>query len=216
MKRLELESIFREGLEDWINQNLVSRAHPILEEIESKAKVESIPILSPTSGAILKFLIEVFQPKRILELGTGLGYSTCWMLLSKLELQIDTIDRNPDCLKEAKEFISKIIQPNQNVNYLKTHGLLYLRNQTSFETYDFIFIDFDKITYPELLEIFLEHGKKDAKILFDNVLWHGQLNPEIHTRPSDLAIQKLWRLVREKNLNTTLFPAGDGLLLIQK
>lgn len=208
------ESIFKDDLEIWID-DLVPRPHPILIEIETKAKELKVPILSPTSGAIVKFLIETIKPKKVLELGTGLGYSTSWMLLSNLEMQIDTIDRNPDCLYEAKNFIDKLIQENQKVEYLKTHGMLYLKNQASFEMYDFIFIDFDKITYPELLEMFLIKGKRDTKILFDNVLWHGRLNPEIHNRPSDLAIQKLWGLVKEKNLKRTLFPSGDGLLLIQ-
>lgn len=210
------ESIFKDNLETWMDTHFIPRPHPILKEIEIKSKELKVPILSPTSGAILKFLIEIFKPKKILELGTGLGYSTCWMLLSNLELQIDTLDRNPGSLKEAKSFIDKLIQTNQKVEYFKTHGMLYLKNQTSFEFYDFIFIDFDKITYPELLELFLEKGKANVRIVFDNVLWHGRLNPEIHHRPSDLAIQKLWNLVKEKNLKRTLFPSGDGLLMIEK
>lgn len=209
------ESIFKENLEVVI-ESLIPRPHPILEQIEIKAQEMKVPILSPTSGAILKFLIEIIRPTRILELGTGLGYSTCWMLLSNLELQIHTIDRNSECLHEAKNFIDKIIQENQKVEYFKTHGMLYLKNQSSFEMYDFIFIDFDKITYPELLEMFITKGKQNLKILFDNVLWHGRLNPEIHNRPSDLAIQKLWDLVTEKKLKRTLFPSGDGLLLVEK
>lgn len=212
----KLESIFKDNFEVWIDENLISRPHSVLVEIERKAKEFNIPILSPTSGAILKFLVEMFKPKQVLELGTGLGYSTCWMLLSNLELEIHTIDRNPECLNKARDSIDKIIHSKQKVEYIKTHGMLYLQNQASLENYDFIFIDFDKITYPDLLRIFLNKCQKDVKLLFDNVLWHGRLNPEIYNRPSDLAIQELWNLIKKLELKRTLFPSGDGLLLIQK
>lgn len=211
----KLDGIFKEGFETWINENLIPRPSPIFYEIEQKAKEINIPILSPASGAILKFLIETLKPKRILELGTGLGYSTSWMLASDLSLHIDTIDRNPLCLEESKKFIDKIKSSSQKVEYLKTHGLLYLRNLDSFEIYDFIFIDFDKITYPELLELLLKKTNPKVQIVFDNVLWHGRLDPQIHNRPSDLSIQKLWSMIKERNLKYTLFPSGDGLLFIQ-
>jgi predicted O-methyltransferase YrrM len=211
----QFESIFRGDFEKWINEKLVQKPSSIFLEMEEFAFKSKIPILSPVAGENLKFLVEVFQPSRILELGTGLGYSTAWMLASQLDLEIVTIDRNLEALNWAESFMKKLISNNQKVIYLKAHCLHYLREQENINSYDFIFVDCDKITYPEILEILVTKTSKNTKLVFDNVLWHGRLDPSLYTRPSDRAIQKFWEIVISKKLKRTLIPAGDGLLLIK-
>jgi caffeoyl-CoA O-methyltransferase len=209
------ESIFRGDFETWIDEKLIQRPNPVFFEMEDFALESKIPILSPMAGSVLKFLIEVFCPKKILELGTGLGYSTAWMFSTGLPLEILSLDRSPEALSGAEYFLNKLVGPNQTIQFLRTHCLHYIRDQHSFADYDFIFVDCDKVTYPEILENLLLKTKSGANLIFDNVLWHGRLDPKLYSRPSDIAIHKFWDQVNSLDNQRTLFPSGDGLLYIK-
>lgn len=208
-------SIYRDDLEDFIHQNLTERPSALFREVESHAVQSRVPILSPATGEVLKFLVYSLSPGRILELGTGLGYSTLWMLSTGIPLTIDTWERNQVCIDKAMEFINYYRFSHQVVNFFHAHIVESLTGMDNLHSYDFIFVDCDKICYPELLELLPGKMKSGSKLVFDNVLWHGRLKKEIHTRPSDLAIQKFWEIVTKKFKDRTLFPVGDGLLLLK-
>jgi caffeoyl-CoA O-methyltransferase len=213
----KFESIYIEGLETYINDNLIKRPFPIMVEMEKFGRENKIPILSPATGSIIKFLINTYKPLKVLELGTGLGYSTAWMLASSLELEIDTLDRNLRELKSAETFLEKIKLKSQRVNFLNSHCIEYLKSSQGLNTYNLVFVDCDKICYPEILELLLQNTSPDAVLLFDNVLWHGRLDETKYTKPSDKAIQNFWKLLlAQANIDYTLFSSGDGLLLILK
>lgn len=212
----QLQSIFIEGLENYIDQELIERPDSKFNEIENFAEIHSVPILSPASGAVLRHLIEINHPKRILELGTGLGYSAAWMLDTKLDFSLVTIDRNVEMSMKAKEFIESIKQPNQTIEFIHSHILDKLKQMENLESFDLIFIDCDKICYPEILDIFLKQVSKNLILIFDNVLWHGRLLDKHSVRPSDQAVQKFWTKIKESKIKQTLFPVGDGILYLEK
>ncbi len=211
----KFESIYIDGFENHINENLITRPFPIMREMEIFAEKNKIPILSPAAGSILKFLIKVYQPQKILELGTGLGYSTAWMLSSEISLEIDTLDRNAKELKSAESFLNQIKAPSQSINLKQSNCVEFLKQTDDLLAYDFIFVDCDKICYPDILNLLLAKVQSEAILLFDNVLWHGRLDETVYTKPSDRAIQEFWYLLKEKGIPYTLFPAGDGLCLIR-
>ena len=185
----KFESIYIDGFESFINDRLIDRPFPIMKEMEVFAEKNRIPILSPAAGSIVKFLCETYKTSKILELGTGLGYSTAWMLSSGNTLEIDTIDRNAKELQSAHMFLDQIKTHTQKINFIHTHCIEYLKKIEQL-SYDFIFIDCDKICYPEIFAILIEKSDQTTKLLFDNVLWHGRLDGSIYTKPSDRAMQE--------------------------
>src|SRR4030081_982965 len=66
---------------------------PVLEEMLKTGRAEGVPIVSPASGRLLRVLVTAMAPKRVLEIGTAIGFSTLWMA-SALPPggRIDTID----------------------------------------------------------------------------------------------------------------------------
>ena len=207
-------SIYRDDLEDFIHSSLTSRPDGIFGFVENYAIKTRVPILSPATGEVLRFITNSLRPGRVLELGTGLGYSILWMLSTGLSISIDSWERNPECISRAGEFIEKFRRHGQEVNFRECHIMDTLRDAT-LQDYDLIFVDCDKICYPELLRILPFKVKKGAFLLFDNVLWHGRLKKGKFNRPSDLSMQEFWDLVSESYPRRTLFPVGDGLLLLQ-
>ena len=209
----KFEGIYRENIEDFIHKYLTNRPHPLFEEVENFAIKERVPIISPATGEAIRYIVQKEAPRRILELGTGLGYSILWMLSTNLELEIDTIERNKKCITDAKIFIDRYKKENQIINYLNLHILETIEKENNLYKYDLIFIDCDKICYPQLILLLIQKIRKNSLLLFDNVLWHGRLESKFK-RPSDLAMQEFWKLVKNAEIKRTLFPLGDGLLIL--
>src|SRR5258708_12505488 len=69
---------------------------PVLEEMLKTGRAEGVPIVSPASGRLLRVLVTALAPKRVVEIGTAIGFSTLWMA-SALPAggRIDTIPPDP-------------------------------------------------------------------------------------------------------------------------
>lgn len=207
-------SIYTDDLENWIHETLTNRPTSIFREVESHARATRVPILSPATGEVLKYLVSKEKPIKILELGTGIGYSSLWMLSSDLPIQITSWDRNPTCTQDANRFLLRFLKPHQSIRLETLPILETVRSLQSLEEFDFIFVDCDKVCYPDLLAELPTKMKPNSLLLFDNVLWHGRLKRGVHNRPSDISIQNFWDLVLANHSQRTLFPVGDGLLLL--
>ncbi len=93
----------------------LSNVDKILKEIEEKAETEFLPIVGPERGKILSEEIRKAEPKRVLEVGTLIGYSAILMgrELSK-KAQIITIENHVEEAKAAKENIRRADIPPEN------------------------------------------------------------------------------------------------------
>ncbi len=210
----KFESIYIPDLEDYIQDTFTNRPSPLFLEVEKHAIKTRVPILTPATGEVLQYIISQEKPNSILELGTGIGYSILWMLSTKLPLKIISWERNKTCIQDANQFIEAFIQKDQIVILENLNILDTVKNKPSFQEFDFVFVDCDKICYPELLSLLSLKMKPGSVLVFDNVLWHGRLQKDVHTRPSDHSIQTFWDKVLTDFCNRTLFPVGDGLLLL--
>ncbi|TGL61384.1 O-methyltransferase [Leptospira sarikeiensis] len=210
-------SIFSDGLEDWIHSELVQRPYDWMLELEKKAAEDKFPVLSPASGSVLSFLISSWDPDFVLELGTGYGVSLVWILssLSK-NAKIKTVDRELDFIQTARSYLEKLGPEIERVEFLNADcslaALEFLDSPIS-DRKEFLFVDCDKIKYPEILEMILEKGKhRNLRVVYDNVLWHGRIADPQNQAPSDQAVRKLWTLAKSSKIKYTLFPVGDGIL----
>lgn len=209
-------SVFIEGLESHIDEQLVRRPNDVFYAMEEFAKEKNIPILSPASSAVLSKLIHWTKPKRIFEFGTGLGYSTLWMLYSNPVSKIVTIDRNESQSKRMYTYAEEMGLPaSTNIQLVVGDVDSYLDSGKLNPTeYDFFFIDCDKILYPKVFDYLWKNSNPGSNLVFDNMLWHGRILNPSSQKPSDMAVVTVWNQV--KSLDYTLFPVGDGLLHIQK
>ncbi|MBE7411152.1 MAG: O-methyltransferase [Leptospiraceae bacterium] len=214
---MKKESIFIEGLESFINGELIKRPSEVFQKIENIAIEKKFPILSPMSGHVLSFLVKEFSPKKILELGTGLGYSILWIMSSGIKLEkIRTLDRSIESLDYAKKFLKEGSLHFEKIEFILDWAVEFLKKSPEIATdSDFIFVDCDKVFYPEILKELMNTCKKGTSIVFDNVLWHGRVMNRTLNKNSDLAIQQFWTDIKKSDWKSTLFPAGDGLLLLR-
>ncbi|TGK29010.1 O-methyltransferase [Leptospira gomenensis] len=211
-------SVFREGLEEKIDDDLVVRPISILYEMENDAAKEGVPVLTPASGSVLKFLVEAEQPDEILELGTGYGISLFWMACGlKKTAKIVSLEREIFYIAKVRSYLEKHPFGDLDVHLIKTHCLQFLKeseeNEKTSWSGKFVFIDCDKVLYPEIFRILSR--LKPAVAVFDNVLWHGRIFESDRQAPSDLAVREFWDELKRSGFSHTLFPVGDGLLHIR-
>lgn len=145
----------------------LSKAEEVLREIESLAKKRFLPIVGPKRGKVLVEVIREFKPKRILEIGTLIGYST--ILMGK-ELDSDahiiTIEINPNTAKIAMENIKKAEIPPK-IEVLIGDARKIIPN-LEYE-FDFVFIDAEKSQYLEYLQLIESKIRRGGIIIADNV-----------------------------------------------
>jgi len=184
-----------------------------LKKIKQKALEEHIPILMDDTLDKIEEILKEEKPKRILEIGTAVGYSaSMFAKYTSDDCIIDTIELNEERAKEAKENIKKIgIQNRINIFIGNAVEILPSINTK----YDIIFIDANKGKYP----VFLEHGirlvKDNGLILADNILYKGYVMSDYNEHKQRTAVRHLREYIKEITENdkckSEILEVGDGL-----
>jgi predicted O-methyltransferase YrrM len=144
----------------------LSKAEKILRKIERRARHEFLPIVGPEKGAVLVEEIRKAKPKRVLEVGTLIGYSAILMgkELDKTA-QIITIEIHADEAKTAEENIRKAEIPPK-VEVITGDAIQVIPQLKGF--FDFVFVDAEKTEYMDYLQLAEDKLRKGTVIVADN------------------------------------------------
>ena len=176
--------------------------------------------ISPEQGAFLSILTKILNAKKTLDIGVFTGYSSLvvarelpddglvvacdtsieWTSIAKKYWKLAGVDNKVDLhLAPAIETLEKLIEDGQG------------------STYDFSFIDADKINYQSYYEYSLTLVKPGGIIAVDNVLWSGQVIDESDSEPATRAIRSFnEKLYQDDRVSISMVPIGDGLTLAYK
>jgi len=186
----------------------------LLKEMEKYAKVYNVPILSWHSAEFIEQLILITNPKRALEIGTAIAYTSIRIARNlKNNAVIHTIEVSEDNIKTAKGFIKRS-GVKEKIKLIEGDALKVMPALKT--NYDFIFLDADKTDYKRLFKYAMILLKKGGLIVIDNLLWQGYaaVATKIPSKykVSARSIKKFNKLfIRHPNLKTTILPIGDGI-----
>ncbi|MAE10272.1 MAG: SAM-dependent methyltransferase [Candidatus Marinimicrobia bacterium] len=202
--------------------NVSVKESEILRELrEETAQMEySAMQISPEQGAFMSFLVELIQAKRTLEIGVFTGYSALVvaMALSKDGI-VTACDVSEEWTNVGMKYWKKA-QVEDKIDLrigpaLKT--LDQLLSEGKQETYDFSFIDADKIEYQGYFDKSLELLRIGGLIAIDNVLWGGSVIDDSIQDSSTKAIREFnENLSSDPRVSISMVPIGDGLTLACK
>ena len=186
-----------------------------LEKIKQKALEEHIPIIMDDTLEIVDEILKELKPTKILEIGTAIGYSAmCFSEYLLNDGKIDTIERDEERVKQAKENIIKVGVENK-INIFEGDAVEIL--PTLNEKYDMIFIDAAKGKYPFFLKEALRMLNDKGIILADNVLYKGYVMSDYNKHKQRTAVRNLRGYIAEvtqnPNLETKILEIGDGLAI---
>lgn len=187
-------------------------------EIKEHAIERHIPIIMDDTLNVIEERLRARRTNRILEIGTAVGYSAiCFSEFLEPNGIIDTIERDEERIKEAKENI-KIIDNNKKINIYEGDAVEIL--PTINEKYDMIFIDAAKGKYPFFLEQALRLLKKDGIIFADNILYKGYVMSDYNKHKQRTAVRNLREFIAEiqenDELDVEILDVGDGLAIAKK
>lgn len=163
--------------------DLLQPSDPVLDAAVKHTEAAGMPLIqvSPNEGKLLHLLVRVRGARRVLEIGTLGGYSTIWMARAlPADGRLISLEFNPKHAEVARANIARagldsvvevIVGP-------AVESMTRLRDEGA-EPFDFIFIDADKPSYPDYLELSLALSAPGTIIVADNIVQGGQvLNPD--------------------------------------
>ncbi len=189
--------------------------YELLEEIERYGRKNKIPILLDDSLEYINNLLSKIKPKRILEIGTAIGFSA--INFSKYLTEggrIDTIEIESLRVEQALENIEKV-GVSDKIRVMEGDALNILPYLN--ELYDVVFIDAAKGKYNEFFEHALRLCKKGGYIIADNVLYKGMVQSDYNKHKQRTAVNKLRifisSVLSNNKLDSNLLDIGDGLMI---
>ena len=193
---------------------------PLLEQIEREAKAEYVPIIRREMQGLLKFLLASARPKRILEVGTAVGFSALLMAeYNPVPAHITTIENYEKRIPIARSNFARAGR-EEEITLIEGDAALVLKELSG--PYDFIFMDAAKGQYIHFLDDVLRLLAPGGMLVSDNVLQDGDIiesrfavtrrNRTIHKRMREY----LYELTHHDQLTTAVLPVGDGVTVSVK
>lgn len=196
---------------------------PFLEQLNKKAVEDDVPVIRRQTQSLIKFLLSLHEPERILEIGTAVGFSSIFMATyGKENLHIDTIENYEKRIKEAKINISESgFKDRINLIEGDAQEVIEKLLEDGCE-YDMIFVDAAKAQYINYLPVVKKLLKNGGILLSDNVLFDGDIvQSRFAVRRRDRTIHARIReylrvLSGDEDFVTTILPVADGMTLSVK
>lgn len=189
-------------------ESLLPPRDELLARMERFAAEHGHPIADPEVAQLMRILIRAKRPRRIIEVGTNIGYSVIVMGREcDVETTIETIEIDHETLRTAREFVTEAGLPCPVV-FHRGAALEVLPRIDA--TFDFAFIDCVKTEYGDYLDLLLPRLAPGAVIVCDNLLWKGQVARNVHDAPTDALRAFNARITSDTRLLTTILPVGDG------
>ncbi len=212
-------SLIDENLSIYLN-NLMPKVDGKLGELQKKSYEEGIPIIPNDVVRLISVLLSIKKPKKILEIGCAVGFSSSFMS-SFLEEggQVTTIERYPVMIEKAKANIKSLGLENK-INLIEGDANEVLK--TLNDEYDVIFMDAGKGQYINILPDVYRLLKIGGIIIADDILQNGNVAKQkeeivkrqrtIHYRLNDF----LWEITHNDGLDTSILTIGDGVAICYK
>lgn len=206
-------NFLHEKLDDYIVAH--SQEEPKLLQVltrETWQKVLAPRMLSGHfQGRVLSMISKLVNPKNILEIGTYTGYSAlCLAEGMQIDGELHTIDINEELHDFQRKYFDKSDFGEQIIQHTGDALEIIPKLDIGF---DLVFIDADKVNYPNYFNLIISKLKSGAVILSDNVLWTGKVIEEL--KPDDKDTEAILRynkmLVEDERVESVLLPIRDGL-----
>ena len=210
--------INEEYIEDYI-RSIMPEQPSFLKDLERYGEENHIPIIEREVAQLLKVLLKIHRPKKILEIGTAIGYSALVMASSThRDSNIVTIERRLDMVELAKKNI-------ENTEYKERIKIFYGEAEEILpkinEKFDFIFLDAAKGQYLDFFNHCANLLEDKGLIVSDNVLFKGMVaTDKLVIRRKKTIVKRLREYLKYisnlEGYESCVIPIGDGVALTYK
>lgn len=208
---------------DLVEQYLASLNHQgdeVLREIERTGRDQQLPLIDAEVGVLLRVLMRAVGARRVLEIGTAIGYSTVWMAgaLPPKGLLL-TIELDPSRVQLARVNLERA-GLSDRVNVMTGDAGLLINKVAG--PFDLIFQDGPKGLYGPMLDRLVTLLRPGGMLVTDNVLWNGEVVPGLVAEPrrapadTEAIADYNRRISADPRLLTSIVPLRDGVAVSVK
>jgi len=198
-----------------------SPLHPVQKEIleynKTLGDIQRMQISEP-QALFLQFIIKFNNITSCLEIGTFTGFSALSMaLVLPIDGKLVALDKDKEIIKVAQSFFKKA-KMNNKISTIIENAEKTLKSLIEVNSiFDLVFIDADKANYTTYFDFAINLVKRNGLIIFDNVLWHGDVAKKNVTDDQTELIRKFNMYIKnDKKTEKTILPIGDGLTICRK
>lgn len=192
-------------LHEWANPQ-----DPVLREMEVLAAERAFPIVGPQVGSLLHLLARTVGARRVIELGSGFGYSAYWFAraVGPAGMVILT-EESEERAEEAAAFLERGGMKDR-VEIVVGDSLEIIERLEG--PFDIIFNDVDKESYPQVLGKAVRALRPGGLFISDNMLWFGSVLDRQPEQDTARGVKELTRMLFEsERFDTVLIPLRDGV-----
>jgi len=201
---------------DYIDEIYKDTDTPRLKEYIEATGLDSFgPPIEDEMSRLFKLLLSLVRPRRILEIGMSIGFSTTTLALAakRFDGTVTTIEIDESMVEVArKSFLREGV--SDNIEIIVGDAIEVLAEMKS-ETFDVVFQDSTKRGYPVMLEDCIRVLKKGGLFLVDDTLF-PVIRPPNDWTESDEAIDKFNRELLKLDVISTILPIGEGCTIAVK
>jgi predicted O-methyltransferase YrrM len=184
---------------------------PVLREMEVYARENDFPIVGPLVGRVLYQMALAIKARRILELGSGFGYSAYWFsLAAKSKGVITMIDGSKANKRKAFDYFKRAGLQSQFD--FQVGDALKIAGKLS-GPFDIVFNDIDKHDYPRTVDLAASRLKKGGLFITDNIIWSGRVCEKKQDATTEAIVEFTRNLYQDSRFFTTVLPIRDGVSL---
>lgn len=201
-------------------ERLMPERNELLREMENEAKENHVPIMELAGIEAMLQILRIQKPRKILEIGTAIGYSALRMVYAVESVQVVTIERDEERYQKAEKYFERSGKKDQIV-LVKGDALEVAEEIRDLGPYDAIFIDAAKGQYKRFFETYVEFLQVDGILITDNVLFKGLVcEKEIESKRTRNLVRKIddynsW-LMGHPDYYTVILPVGDGVAVSKR
>jgi caffeoyl-CoA O-methyltransferase len=202
------------GVEAYV-ASLDAQPDPVLAAMEALAERRRFPIVGRQAGALLAMLARLMGARRVLELGSGYGYSALWFARAlPPDGRVVCTDLSSDNRELALGYF-RTAGVEKKVEFLVGDALQSARAQKG--PFDIIFNDIDKHAYPGSVEVAVPLLRSGGLFITDNALWSGKVAADGPGDATTESVRAFNRIVfSHPELETILLPVHDGLAVCRR
>lgn len=202
-------------------EQFTQESDPFIKMMETYAIEHRVPIMDRTGIATFISLLRIQQPKRLLEIGSAIGYSAIRIADALPEITIVTIERDVERFSKAVDYIG-LRNYEDRISIIEADALELESSEHLAVQYDALFIDAAKGQYKRFFEKYAPSVLPGGIIYCDNMFMHGavlqddeQLPKRNRTMIRNLKHFTEW-ILSNPAYESSLLPVGDGILVAVK
>ena len=199
--------------------NVNNELAELLAEMKAYGEANHVPIININGLAVLEKAVAARKPRRVLEIGTAIGYSALYIAANAApEVEIVSLELSEERAVEARAFVDRSPY-GQQIRIITGDAGENIQKLTGF--FDMVFIDAAKGQYPDYFRKIYPLLTEDALVVADNVLFRGYVRGDV---PAPRRFRTIVKRLREYiamvtdsgEFQTEIYENGDGLAVSQR